>query len=119
MALKLFIHSESCVLLMLFKVLFPASYMVMALFNLFVKANGAIHKGMPYKAYHGRTGQVYNVAKHSLGVILSTNKSGVLLFHFHRFGKWVDFYCVIIMILCQAKICWLMKCDENQNQVLL
>ena len=45
------------------KVLFSAPYMVMALFNLFVKANGAIHKGMPYKAYHGRTGQVYNVAK--------------------------------------------------------
>ena len=43
--------------------------MVIALFNLFVKANGAIHKGMPYQAYHGRTGQVYDVAKRSLGVI--------------------------------------------------
>ncbi|XP_044168858.1 60S ribosomal protein L21-like isoform X2 [Acropora millepora] len=36
-----------------------------------IKANGAIHKGMPYKAYHGRTGQVYNVAKRSLGVIVN------------------------------------------------
>ena len=53
------------------KVLFPASYMVMPLFNLFVKANGAINKGMPCKAYHGRTGQVYNVAKRSLGVIVN------------------------------------------------
>ena len=74
MALKLlisFIHSESCVIMMSFKVLFPVSYMAMPLFNLFVKANGAIHKGMPYKAYHGRTGQVYNVAKRSLGVIVN------------------------------------------------
>ena len=43
----------------------------MPLFNLFVKANGAIYKGMPYKAYHGRTGQVYNVAKRSPGVIVN------------------------------------------------
>ena len=56
---------------MSFKLLFPALCMVMSLLNLFVKANGAIHKGMPYKAYHGRTGRVYNVAKRSLGVIVN------------------------------------------------
>uniref|UniRef100_A0A7S3V3E0 60S ribosomal protein L21 n=1 Tax=Aplanochytrium stocchinoi TaxID=215587 RepID=A0A7S3V3E0_9STRA len=35
-----------------------------------VKADGSIHKGMPYKYYHGRTGVVYNVTKTSVGVEL-------------------------------------------------
>jgi large subunit ribosomal protein L21e len=34
-----------------------------------IKANGAIHKGMPHKYYHGKTGIVYNVTKTSVGVI--------------------------------------------------
>ncbi|KAI8809039.1 ribosomal protein L21e-domain-containing protein [Cladochytrium replicatum] len=34
-----------------------------------IKANGAIHKGMPHKYYHGKTGVVYNVTKSSVGVI--------------------------------------------------
>jgi large subunit ribosomal protein L21e len=33
-----------------------------------IKANGAIHKGMPHKFYHGRTGRVYNVTKRAVGV---------------------------------------------------
>lgn len=33
-----------------------------------VKVNGAIHKGMPHKFYHGKTGIVYNVTKSSVGV---------------------------------------------------
>ncbi|KAL5707348.1 Large ribosomal subunit protein eL21x/eL21w [Ranunculus cassubicifolius] len=33
-----------------------------------VKVNGAIHKGMPHKFYHGRTGKVWNVTKRALGV---------------------------------------------------
>ena len=33
-----------------------------------IKADGAIHKGMPYKYYHGRTGVVFNVTKTSVGV---------------------------------------------------
>ena len=36
-----------------------------------VKANGAIHKGMPYKFYHGKTGRVYNVTKTSVGVVMN------------------------------------------------
>ncbi|KAJ3278898.1 Tetratricopeptide repeat protein 30A, partial [Borealophlyctis nickersoniae] len=35
-----------------------------------IKANGAIHKGMPHKYYHGKTGIVYNVTKSSVGVIV-------------------------------------------------
>lgn len=37
-----------------------------------VVVDGAIHKGMPYKYYHGRTGRVFNVNPRSIGV--SVNK---------------------------------------------
>jgi large subunit ribosomal protein L21e len=30
--------------------------------------NGSIHKGMPHKYYHGRTGIVWNVSKRAVGV---------------------------------------------------
>ena len=33
-----------------------------------IKVNGAIHKGMPHKFYHGRTGVVWNVTKRAIGV---------------------------------------------------
>eukprot|EP00924_Labyrinthula_sp_SR-Ha-C_P003565 snap_masked-scaffold_53-processed-gene-1.54-mRNA-1 protein AED:0.36 eAED:0.36 QI:0/-1/0/1/-1/1/1/0/154 len=33
-----------------------------------IKADGSIHKGMPHKFYHGRTGVVFNVSKTSVGV---------------------------------------------------
>ncbi|XP_030547552.1 60S ribosomal protein L21-1 [Rhodamnia argentea] len=33
-----------------------------------VKVNGAVHKGMPHKFYHGRTGRIWNVTKHAIGV---------------------------------------------------
>ncbi|KAL2758397.1 hypothetical protein ACRALDRAFT_1061595 [Sodiomyces alcalophilus JCM 7366] len=35
-----------------------------------IKVNGAIHKGMPAKIYHGKTGVVYNVTKSALGIII-------------------------------------------------
>ncbi len=36
-----------------------------------IKANSAIHKGMPHKYYHGRTGFVYNVSQRAVGVIIN------------------------------------------------
>jgi large subunit ribosomal protein L21e len=36
-----------------------------------VVGNGAIHKGMPHKFYHGRTGRVFNVNPSSIGVIIN------------------------------------------------
>eukprot|EP01092_Planopodium_desertum_P005556 TRINITY_DN232_c0_g1_i1.p1 TRINITY_DN232_c0_g1~~TRINITY_DN232_c0_g1_i1.p1 ORF type:complete len:255 (-),score=52.55 TRINITY_DN232_c0_g1_i1:57-821(-) len=33
-----------------------------------VKGNGAYHKGMPYKFYHGKTGRVWNVTPRAIGV---------------------------------------------------
>jgi large subunit ribosomal protein L21e len=36
-----------------------------------VVGNGAVHKGMPHKFYHGRTGRVFNVNPNSIGVIVN------------------------------------------------
>lgn len=38
---------------------------------IFVKVNGAIHKGMPYKVYHGKTGRIFNVTKRACGVVVN------------------------------------------------
>ena len=34
-------------------------------------ADGAIQRGMPHKFYHGKTGRVFNVTKHALGVVVN------------------------------------------------
>ena len=36
-----------------------------------IKGNGAFQKGMPYKVYHGKTGKVFNVTPHAVGVIVN------------------------------------------------
>jgi len=36
-----------------------------------VVGNGAIHKGMPHKYYHGRTGIVWNVTPRAVGVLVN------------------------------------------------
>ncbi len=36
-----------------------------------IKANGAVHKGMPFKFYHGKTAVIYNVTKGALGLIVN------------------------------------------------
>ena len=36
-----------------------------------IVVDGAIHKGMPYKYYHGRTGRVFNVNPRSIGVVVN------------------------------------------------
>jgi large subunit ribosomal protein L21e len=43
-----------------------------------VKCNPSIQKGMPFKAYHGRTGVVFNVTKRALGVVVNKLVSGRL-----------------------------------------
>ncbi|KAI8761489.1 60S ribosomal protein L21 [Biomphalaria glabrata] len=36
-----------------------------------IKGDGAIQKGMPHKFYHGKTGRVFNVTPHAVGVIVN------------------------------------------------
>ncbi|BHF76428.1 60S ribosomal protein L21 [Sparganum proliferum] len=36
-----------------------------------VVGDGGVQKGMPHKCYHGKTGRVFNVTKHAVGVIVN------------------------------------------------
>jgi len=36
-----------------------------------VKCDGAIQKGMAHKIYHGKTGRIFNVTKHAVGVVVN------------------------------------------------
>lgn len=44
-----------------------------------IKGNGAVQKGMPYKVYHGKTGRVFNVTQHAVGVIVNKRLRGKIL----------------------------------------
>jgi large subunit ribosomal protein L21e len=44
-----------------------------------IKVNGAVHKGMPHKFYHGRTGIVWNVTKRAVGVVMNKQVGGIFL----------------------------------------
>lgn len=44
-----------------------------------IRGNGAVQKGMPFKAYHGKTGRVYNVTAHALGVIVNKRVRGKII----------------------------------------
>ena len=42
-------------------------------------ANPSVHKGMPHKTYHGRTGIVFNVTKSAIGVRVNKLVNGRIL----------------------------------------
>ncbi|KAB7507252.1 60S ribosomal protein L21 [Armadillidium nasatum] len=44
-----------------------------------IKGNGAFQKGMPHKTYHGRTGRVFNVTQHAVGVIVNKRVKGRII----------------------------------------
>merc|ERR1711994_717541 len=44
-----------------------------------VKGCGAFQKGMPHKAFHGKTGRVFNVSKRALGVVVNKRVRGKIL----------------------------------------
>merc|ERR1712000_758730 len=44
-----------------------------------IKGDGAVQKGMPFKAYHGKTGRVFNVTQHAVGVIVNKRVRGDIL----------------------------------------
>merc|ERR1712018_518358 len=44
-----------------------------------IKGDGAVQKGMPHKSYHGKTGRVYNVTPHAVGVIVNKRVRGDIL----------------------------------------
>mmetsp|Transcript_2500 Transcript_2500/g.6316 ORF Transcript_2500/g.6316 Transcript_2500/m.6316 type:complete len:166 (-) Transcript_2500:190-687(-) len=44
-----------------------------------IKVNSAIHKGMPFKYYQGKTGRVWNVTKRAVGVEVNKIVRGIQL----------------------------------------
>ena len=44
-----------------------------------IKGDGSIHKGMPHKFYHGKTGRVFNVTKRAVGVIVNKTVGGRII----------------------------------------
>uniref|UniRef100_A0A8C6MMN0 60S ribosomal protein L21 n=1 Tax=Moschus moschiferus TaxID=68415 RepID=A0A8C6MMN0_MOSMO len=40
-----------------------------------IKGMGTVQKGMPHKCYHGKTGRVYNVTQHAVGIIVNKQYS--------------------------------------------
>ena len=44
-----------------------------------IVVNGSIHKGMPYKIYHGRSGVVWNVSKRAVGVEVNKQKGNRII----------------------------------------
>ena len=52
-----------------------------------IKGNGAFQKGMPHKYYHGKTGRVFNVTQHAVGIIVNKQVRGKILAK-----RWVEVY---------------------------
>ena len=44
-----------------------------------LKGNGAFQKGLIHKCYHGKTGRVFNVTQHAVGVIVNKRVKGKIL----------------------------------------
>ena len=42
-------------------------------------ADGSIHKGMPHKFYHGKTGRVFDVTQHAVGVVINKQHRGRII----------------------------------------
>uniref|UniRef100_A0A7S3N2K2 60S ribosomal protein L21 n=1 Tax=Strombidium inclinatum TaxID=197538 RepID=A0A7S3N2K2_9SPIT len=44
-----------------------------------VIADGSIHKGMPHKFYHGKTGRIFNVTASAVGVVVNKKVNGRII----------------------------------------
>ncbi|XP_032496612.1 60S ribosomal protein L21-like [Phocoena sinus] len=44
-----------------------------------IKGMGTVQKGMPHKCYHGKTGRVYNVTQHAIGILVNKQVKGKVL----------------------------------------
>ena len=44
-----------------------------------VIADGSIHKGMPHKYYHGKTGRVFDVNQRAIGVVINKKVRGTII----------------------------------------
>jgi large subunit ribosomal protein L21e len=44
-----------------------------------IKVDSAVHKGMPFKYYHGRTGVIFNVNKRAVGIDVKKQVNGRII----------------------------------------
>ena len=44
-----------------------------------IKGMGTAQKGMPHKCYHGKTGRVYSVTQHAVGIVGNKQVKGKIL----------------------------------------
>jgi large subunit ribosomal protein L21e len=44
-----------------------------------IKGMGTVQKGKPYRCYHGKTGRVYNVTQHAVGIVTNKQVKGKIL----------------------------------------
>lgn len=44
-----------------------------------IKGMESIHKGSAHKSYHGKTGRVYNVTQHAVGIVVNKQVKGKIL----------------------------------------
>ncbi|XP_034846744.1 60S ribosomal protein L21-like [Mirounga leonina] len=44
-----------------------------------IKGMGTVQKEMPHKCYHGKTGSVYNVTQHAVGIVVNKQVKGKIL----------------------------------------
>ena len=44
-----------------------------------IKGMGTVQKEMPHKCYHGKTGRVYSVTQHAVGIIVNKQVKGKIL----------------------------------------
>ncbi|XP_053510980.1 60S ribosomal protein L21-like [Artibeus jamaicensis] len=44
-----------------------------------MKGMGTVQNGMPHRCYHGKTGRVYSVTKHAVGIVVNKQVKGKIL----------------------------------------
>mmetsp|Transcript_10572 Transcript_10572/g.15845 ORF Transcript_10572/g.15845 Transcript_10572/m.15845 type:complete len:159 (-) Transcript_10572:32-508(-) len=44
-----------------------------------IKANPSVHKGMPHKVYHGKTGVIWNITNRAIGVKVNKQVNGRII----------------------------------------
>ncbi|XP_061412540.1 LOW QUALITY PROTEIN: large ribosomal subunit protein eL21-like [Lethenteron reissneri] len=44
-----------------------------------IKGTGTVQQGMPHKCYHGKTGRVFNITQHAVGIIVNKQVKGKVL----------------------------------------
>uniref|UniRef100_A0A8C2VD96 60S ribosomal protein L21 n=1 Tax=Chinchilla lanigera TaxID=34839 RepID=A0A8C2VD96_CHILA len=43
------------------------------------QGKGTVQKGMPHKCYHGKTGRVYSITQHAVGIVVHKQVKGKIL----------------------------------------